>query len=85
MKIKLFYFAKVREVLGIDREEIDIESDIKTLAELVAFLKLRGSQWQSIFDMSSSYRMAVNQELVEENYTINANDEVAFFPPITGG
>ena len=85
MKIKLFYFAKVREMLGIDREEIDIETDIKTLAELIAFLKLRGSQWQSIFDMSSSYRMAVNQELVEENYTINANDEVAFFPPITGG
>ena len=85
MKIKLFYFAKVREVLGINREEIDVESDIKTLAELVAFLKLRGSQWQSIFDMSSSYRMAVNQELVEANHIINANDEVAFFPPITGG
>lgn len=85
MKIKLFYFAKVREVLGVDREEIDVESDIKTLAELVAFLKLRGSQWQSIFDMSSSYRMAVNQELVEANHIINANDEVAFFPPITGG
>jgi molybdopterin synthase sulfur carrier subunit len=85
MKIKLFYFAKVREVLGIDREEIDVESDIKTLAELVAFLKLRGSQWQSIFDMSSSYRMAVNQELVEASHIINANDEVAFFPPITGG
>jgi len=85
MKIKLFYFAKVREVLGIDREEIDVETDIKTLAELIAFLKLRGSEWQSIFDMSSSYRMAVNQELVEANHTINANDEVAFFPPITGG
>ena len=85
MKIKLFYFAKVREVLGIDREEIDIETDIKTLAELIVFLKLRGSQWQSIFDMSSSYRMAVNQELVEANHTINANDEIAFFPPITGG
>jgi len=85
MKIKLFYFAKVREVLGIDREEIDVETDIKTLAELIAFLKLRGSQWQSIFDMSSSYRMAVNQQLVEASHTINANDEVAFFPPITGG
>jgi molybdopterin synthase sulfur carrier subunit len=85
MKIKLFYFAKVREVLGIDREEIDVGSDIKTLAELVAFLKLRGSQWQSIFDRSSSYRMAVNQELVDESHTISGNDEVAFFPPITGG
>ena len=50
MKIKLFYFAKVREILGIDREEIDVEDDIKTLAELVAFLKMRGSKWQSILE-----------------------------------
>jgi molybdopterin synthase sulfur carrier subunit len=55
------------------------------LAELIAFLKLRGSQWQAIFDMSSSYRMAVNQELAEASDKINANDEIAFFPPITGG
>ena len=85
MKIKLFYFAKVREIVGIDQEEIDVESDIKTLAELIAFLKLRGNQWQAIFDMSSSYRMAINQELAEATHKINANDEVAFFPPITGG
>jgi molybdopterin synthase sulfur carrier subunit len=85
MKIKLFYFAKVREILGIDREEIDVEDDIKTLAELVAFLKMRGSKWQSILEAPSSYRMAVNQELVEANHRINTNDEVAFFPPITGG
>ena len=37
MKIKLFYFAKVREMVGIDQEEVDVESDIKTLAELIAF------------------------------------------------
>ena len=85
MKIKLFYFAKVREIVGIDQEEIDVECDIKTLAELIAFLKLRGNQWQAIFDMSSSYRMAINQELAEASHKINANDEVAFFPPITGG
>ncbi|MFM8490643.1 MAG: molybdopterin converting factor subunit 1 [Candidatus Methylopumilus sp.] len=85
MKIKLFYFAKVREIVGIDQEEIDVESDIKTLAELIAFLKLRGNQWQAIFDMSSSYRMAINQELAEASHKINANDEVAFFPPIKGG
>ena len=85
MKVKLLYFAKLREALGIDQEEIDIKSDIKTLAELIAFLKLRGNQWQTIFNMSSSFRMAVNQELVEVNHTINANDEIAFFPPITGG
>ena len=71
--------------MGIDQEEIDVESDIKTLAELIAFLKLRGNQWQAIFDMSSSYRMAINQELAEASHKINANDEVAFFPPITGG
>ena len=85
MKVKLFYFAKVRESLGINQEEIDLVNNIKTVADLIDVLKNRGIQWQSIFEMSSSLRVAVNQELVETNHAINANDEVAFFPPITGG
>ena len=85
MKVKLFYFAKVRESLGVGQEEIDLLNNIKTVADLINFLKNRGIQWQSIFEMSSSFRVAVNQELVETNHAINANDEVAFFPPITGG
>ena len=85
MKVKLFYFAKIRESLGINQEEIDLVNNIKTVADLIDVLKNRGIQWQSIFEMSSSLRVAVNQELVEINHAINANDEVAFFPPITGG
>ncbi len=85
MKVKIFYFAKVREVLGIDKEEINIGGDVRTVADLIEFLKYRGSQWQVIFGMSSSLRMAVNQELVEVSHMISANDEIAFFPPITGG
>jgi sulfur-carrier protein len=85
MKIKLLYFAKVRESLGIDQEEIDLLNNTKTVADLIDVLKNRGIQWRSIFEMSSSLRVAVNQELVENNHAINANDEVAFFPPITGG
>ena len=85
MKVKLFYFAKVRESLGINQEEIDLVNNIKTVADLIDVLKNRGIQWQSIFEMSSSLRVAVNHELVETNHAINANDEVAFFPPITGG
>jgi len=85
MKVKLFYFAKVREALGVDREELDIANNIKTVSDLIEVLKGRGSHWQDIFSMSSSFRMAVNQEMVEVTHNINANDEVAFFPPITGG
>jgi molybdopterin synthase sulfur carrier subunit len=85
MKVKLFYFAKVREAVGVDREEFDLANDIKTVSDLIEFLKARGGHWQDIFSMSSSFRMAVNQEIVENSHTITANDEVAFFPPITGG
>jgi molybdopterin synthase sulfur carrier subunit len=85
MKVKLLYFAKVREVLSLDREEIDLVNEIKTVADLVDLLKNRGIQWRSIFEMPSSIRVAVNQELVETSHAIKANDEVAFFPPITGG
>ena len=85
MKVKLFYFAKVREAIGIDREELDLESDIKTVSDLIEVLKGRGSHWQDMFSMSTTFRMAVNQEMVEATHKISANDEVAFFPPITGG
>jgi len=85
MKVKLFYFAKVREAIGIDREELDLGSDIKTVSDLIEMLKGRGSHWQDMFSMSTTFRMAVNQEMVEATHKISANDEVAFFPPITGG
>ena len=85
MKVKLFYFAKVREAVGVDREELDLANNIKTVSDLIEALKGRGGHWQDIFSMSSSFRMAVNQEMVEASHTITANDEVAFFPPITGG
>ncbi|GBL32540.1 molybdopterin synthase sulfur carrier subunit [Methylophilaceae bacterium] len=85
MRVKLFYFAKVREALGVDREEIDLVSSIETVADLVDFLKSRGSAWQATFSELSSMRMAVNQEIVDDSHAIRANDEVAFFPPITGG
>lgn len=85
MKVKLFYFAKVREAIGIDREELDLGSNIKTVSDLIEMLKGRGSHWQDMFSMSTTFRMAVNQEMVEATHKISANDEVAFFPPITGG
>ncbi len=85
MKVKLFYFAKVREAIGIDREELDLGSNIKTVSDLIEMLKGRGSHWQDLFSMSTTFRMAVNQEMVEATHKISANDEVAFFPPITGG
>jgi sulfur-carrier protein len=85
MKVKLFYFAKVREAIGIDREELDLGSDIKTVSDLIEVLKGRGSHWHDMFSMSTIFRMAVNQEMVEATHKISANDEVAFFPPITGG
>jgi len=85
MKVKLFYFAKVREAIGIDREELDLGNNIKTVSDLIEVLKGRGNHWQDMFSMSTTFRMAVNQEMVEATHKISANDEVAFFPPITGG
>ncbi|MEY3810184.1 MAG: molybdopterin synthase, large subunit [Pseudomonadota bacterium] len=70
MRVKLFYFAKVREALGVDREEIDLVSSIETVADLVDFLKSRGSVWHTTFSEVSSIRMAVNQEIVEDGHAI---------------
>lgn len=83
--IKVLYFARLRETLGISGEELDWTPDTATVASLMGLLSARGDIWQQQFDGCRPLRAAVNQTLVPNSATIKAGDEVAFFPPVTGG
>lgn len=82
--IKILYFARLRESLGIAEESADVSDGI-SIADLMALLAARGGQWQQEFDGCKPLRAAVNQTLVANDVRIHAGDEVAFFPPVTGG
>jgi molybdopterin synthase sulfur carrier subunit len=81
----ILYFASLAETLGTKGEQIDLPSDCKTVADLVALLCARGEPFASAFDGNTRILVAINQELSEPTAAISGSDEVAFFPPVTGG
>jgi molybdopterin synthase sulfur carrier subunit len=83
--VKLLYFARLRDALGTAQEEIALPEDVTDIQRLMAWLALRGGAWQEEFTGSRSLRAAVNQELVNNAASFGEGDEIAFFPPVTGG
>jgi molybdopterin synthase sulfur carrier subunit len=85
MKIRLRLFASLREITGVEFEEIDLPADVDTLGALREFLQRRGGEWTQALDPARAIRGAINQRMSTESDTIANGDEVAFFPPVTGG
>ncbi|MSP96256.1 MAG: molybdopterin converting factor subunit 1 [Betaproteobacteria bacterium] len=89
MKVSVLYFAGLREQLGQGAEEIELPPGVATLAGLRAHLISRGGAWQAALSDGRPVRVAVNQDMVPRDAMhdaqIKAGDEIAFFPPVTGG
>jgi molybdopterin synthase sulfur carrier subunit len=83
--IKLMYFARLKESLGLSHEMITIPSEIKDVAKLIHWLSSRGALWEKEFGGTRIIRAAINLNLVANTAEINDGDEIALFPPVTGG
>jgi sulfur-carrier protein len=83
--VKLLYFAWVRQKVGRGEETIDLPPEARTVGELIAWLKGRGEGYADAFADVKRVRAAVNQEHVDLAAPVRQGDEVAFFPPVTGG
>lgn len=83
--IKIVYFASIREALGLADESIELPSDVNTVEQLSAWLQAeRGEKWLKALGHPSTI-IAINQEMVSADSEIKSGDEIAFFPPVTGG
>ncbi|WP_415886099.1 molybdopterin converting factor subunit 1 [Neptuniibacter sp. QD37_6] len=82
--VKVVYFASLRERLGVAEESIEVSQPADVAAVLNQLVELHGEQWQKIL-VDTPILMAVNQEMCDEKAAVAAGDEVAFFPPVTGG
>jgi molybdopterin synthase sulfur carrier subunit len=85
MSVKLLYFARLREALNTSSETVALPATVQTVSQLMAWLAARGGVWQEQFNGCFQVRAAVNQELVPDTAQLKPGDEVAFFPPVTGG
>ncbi len=81
--VKLLYFAGLRETLGVAAEELTLPAEVDTVGVLRRHLAARAG-WE-ILATSKSLRAAVNQVMVGADAKVADGDEIAFFPPVTGG
>jgi molybdopterin synthase sulfur carrier subunit len=84
MNVNVLFFASLREALGVSAERIDLPAGIGTVGALRDWLAARGEPWSAL-TTTKSLRAAVNQRMVGLEAPLEAGDEVAFFPPVTGG
>jgi molybdopterin synthase sulfur carrier subunit len=83
--VTLLYFAWVRQKIGRSEETLPLPSGVKTIADLITHLKDRGAGYDEAFADLRRIRVAVNQDHSDFDTPLRDGDEVAFFPPVTGG
>jgi len=83
--VKLLYFAWLRARIGCAEEEVDLPPQIRDVAGLLDWLKSRGGAYAEALRDPSIVRVAVNQDYVGSEHPLREGDEVAIFPPVTGG
>lgn len=83
MKLRVLYFARLRERFGLAEETLDCACS--TVADLLDALRARGGVWAEELAAGRAFRVAVNQDVVALDAAVPDNAEVAIFPPVTGG
>ncbi len=83
--LTILYFAWLRERVGSAQEELALRDGVETVADLMDYLSALDAGHAAAFRNRAVVRCAVNQEFVDASSPIRAGDEVAFFPPVTGG
>lgn len=83
--MKLLYFAWLKQRTGVAVEEVAPPASVKDVAGLLDWLKSRGPGYAAALKDLSVVRVAINQEYVRLDHPVRSGDEVALFPPVTGG
>jgi molybdopterin converting factor subunit 1 len=83
--LTILYFAWLRERVGASEEQVSLPAGVRTVGELIAWLAERSPGHASAFANRRTVRCAVNQEFADPDSRVGPGDEVAFFPPVTGG
>lgn len=83
--MNILYFASIREKIGRAEEEVTPPSGVSDVGKLIDWLKARGPDYERALSDMRAVRVAVNQEHVRLDHPVSADDEIALFPPVTGG
>ena len=85
MKVRILYFASLREALGTTTEIVELPDTVRSAGDLRAWLRQRGGAWAELLAEGRAVRVSVAQQMADVTTPVADGDEVAFFPPVTGG
>ncbi|GGF61649.1 molybdopterin synthase sulfur carrier subunit [Terasakiella brassicae] len=83
--MKVLYFAWLRTKIGCAEEEIDLPDTVKTVGDVLDYLRTKGEVYAEALGEDKVIRVALNQDYAQMDDTIQNGDEFAIFPPVTGG
>lgn len=83
--VTILYFARLRESLGKSSEQLELPVTVRDIGGLRALLASRGGPWVEELGAGRNVRAAVNQTMARGEEPVKNGDEIAFFPPVTGG
>tara|TARA_B100000683_G_scaffold251176_1_gene266910 strand:+ start:83 stop:334 length:252 start_codon:yes stop_codon:yes gene_type:complete len=83
--MKILYFSWVKDKIGKNEEVINISEEINTVLDLINLLVKKNNDYKKAFDNLESLRVSINMQVASFHDKIQNQDEVAFFPPMTGG
>ena len=83
--VSLVYLARLREAFGATSERVEAPPDVTTVGALRCWLAARGGVWAAELAPGRAVRIAVNHDLADADTPVRPGDEVALFPPVTGG
>jgi molybdopterin synthase sulfur carrier subunit len=83
--MKIIYFSWLKETLGTSEENVKPPASIKNIDNLIKWLSAKSIKHKKVFLKSKNIRCAINRQIVNKNSKIKNKDEIAFFPPFTGG
>ncbi|MBX5454631.1 MAG: molybdopterin converting factor subunit 1 [Acidobacteriia bacterium] len=83
--VHILYFAWLRERVGVAEETVVLPDEVRCVGDLISWLQRRGDGYARAFADTAPVRCAVNQTFADFSAAVAPGDEVAFFPPVTGG
>lgn len=83
--MRLLYFAWLKQKTGVSEEEVELPGEVTTVGQLLDWLAGRGDGYAEAVANRKTVRVAVNQEYAQADDPVKNGDEVALFPPVTGG
>lgn len=83
--LTIHYFASIREALNKSQENLELPSNVVSVADLMTYLAAGNAAFKALHESDRKILVAVNQTVVNSGHALQMHDEIAFFPPMTGG